>query len=55
MKIRLKKSFIGLKPFQRKTLKALGFKKNNQVIEVPDNDSVTGMVNRVEKFVEVVK
>lgn len=55
MKIRLKKSFIGLKPSQKKTLTALGFKKNNQVVEVKDNDCVAGMINKVKTFVEVLK
>jgi len=55
MKIRLKKSFIGLKPKQKKTLAALGFTKPNQVLEVKDNDCVAGMVNKVKTFVEVIK
>jgi large subunit ribosomal protein L30 len=55
MKIRLKKSFIGLKPDQRKTLTALGFKKPNQVLEVRDNECVAGMINKVKTFVEVIK
>ncbi len=55
MKIRLKKSFIGLKPVQRKTLSALGFKKPNQVLEVSDNECVAGMINKVKTFVEVIK
>ncbi len=55
MKIRLKKSFIGLKPDQRKTLSALGFKKPNQVLEVRDNECVAGMINKVKTFVEVIK
>ncbi len=55
MKIRLKKSFIGLKPVQKKTLKALGFKRPQQVLEVQDNPSIQGMIKRVQSFVEVIK
>ncbi|WP_291323153.1 50S ribosomal protein L30 [Desulfonatronospira sp.] len=54
MKIKLKKSFIGLKPVQKKTLKALGFKRPNQVLEVQDNPSIKGMIKKVQSFVEVV-
>jgi large subunit ribosomal protein L30 len=55
MKIRLKKSFIGLKPGQKKTLTALGFKKPNQILEVKDNECVAGMINKVKTFVEVIR
>ncbi|MFO7728455.1 MAG: 50S ribosomal protein L30 [Desulfonatronovibrio sp.] len=55
MKIRLKRSFIGLKPNQKKTLTALGFKKPNQILEVEDNECVAGMINKVETFIEVIK
>ncbi len=55
MKIRLKKSYIGLKPDQKKTLAALGLKKPNQVLEVKDNECVAGMINKVRTFVEVIK
>ncbi|MFP4167698.1 MAG: 50S ribosomal protein L30 [Desulfonatronovibrionaceae bacterium] len=53
MKIRLVRSFIGLNPAQKKTLRALGVKKINQVRELPDNPCVQGMVNKVKHFVEV--
>ncbi len=55
MRIKLKKSFIGLKPKHKKTLTALGFKKPNQVLEVKDNECVAGMINKVKSFVEVIK
>ncbi len=55
MKVRLKKSFIGLKPKQKKTLKALGFKKPNQVLEVKDNACTHGMLKRVHSLVEVIR
>ncbi|WP_028574911.1 50S ribosomal protein L30 [Desulfonatronovibrio hydrogenovorans] len=55
MKIKLKKSSIGLKPDQKRTLKALGFRKTNQVIDVAENPCVAGMITKVEKFVEVIK
>ncbi len=55
MKIKLKRSFIGMKPVQRRTLKALGFKRPNQVLEVQDNASIQGMIKNVQSFVEVIK
>lgn len=55
MKIKLIKSYIGLKPAQKKTLAALGLRKPNQIVEAPDNPSIAGMVNKVEKFVEVIE
>jgi large subunit ribosomal protein L30 len=55
MKIKLLRSFIGLTPAQRKTLRALGLKKVNQVREVADNPCMQGMVNKVKHFVEVSK
>ncbi len=55
MKIKLKKSFIGLKPDQKRTLMALGFKRPNQVLEVKDNPSIKGMIRKVNCFLEVIK
>ncbi|MCA1742875.1 MAG: 50S ribosomal protein L30 [Desulfonatronovibrio sp.] len=55
MKIKLVKSYIGLKPAQKKTLAALGLRKPNQIVEAPDNPSIAGMINKVEKFVEVIE
>ncbi len=55
MKIKLVKSYIGLKPAQKKTLAALGLRKLNQIVEAPDNPSIAGMLNKVEKFVEVIE
>jgi large subunit ribosomal protein L30 len=51
--IKLIKSVITQNPAQRKTVKALGFSKINQVRVHPDNDCVRGMVNKVKHLVEV--
>ena len=53
MHIKLIKSEITQNPAQRKTVKALGFSKINQVRVHPDNDCVRGMVNKVKHLVEV--
>ncbi|MDK2921238.1 MAG: large subunit ribosomal protein [Desulfonauticus sp.] len=55
IKVKLKRSLIGLKPKQKKTIQALGLRKINQVKELPKNDAVLGMIKKVENFVEVVE
>lgn len=54
MLVKLVKSPITQPPAQRKTLKALGLGKVNQVQTLPDNDCVKGMVRKVAHLVEVV-
>lgn len=51
------KSDIGYNKDQKKTLKALGFHRLNQVVEKDDNPSVRGMLTKVDHLIkyEVVK
>lgn len=51
--VKLIRSLIGAKPFQRKTIAALGLKRREQVKTLPDNPAVRGMLKRVEHMVEV--
>ena len=53
-KIRIKqiRSSIGKKPNQRATLKALGLKGINDVVEKEDNPSLRGMIKIVSHLVE---
>ena len=55
-KIRIKqtKSRIGAPIDQRRTLDALGLKKLNRVVELEDNPSVRGMINKVHHLVTVI-
>lgn len=53
LQIQLVKSPLGRKPNQRKTVKALGLRKLNQVVELEATPSVLGMVNTVSHLVEV--
>lgn len=53
LEITLKKSVIGSKPAQRKTVEALGLKKINQTVEHQDNVATRGMINRVAHLVTV--
>ena len=47
------KSGIGYAEVQRRTLKALGFRRLNQVVTHDDSLSVRGMINRVKHLVKV--
>ena len=53
LKITLVKSTIGAVPKHRATVKALGLKKLNKTVEMPDNAAVRGMVAQVQHLVKV--
>lgn len=53
LKITLVKSTIGSIPKHKKTVEALGLKKVNKTVELPDNDAVRGMVKQVCHLVKV--
>jgi large subunit ribosomal protein L30 len=48
-----KKSAIGYSPEIRATVASLGFRKLNQVRELPDNEAIRGMLRRVNFLVAV--
>ena len=53
LKVTLVKSPIGCVPKHRTTVEALGLKKVNKTVELPDNAAVRGMVNQVSYLVKV--
>ena len=53
LKITLVKSPIGAIPKQRATVEALGLKKVNKTVKMPDNDAVRGMIWHVRHLVKV--
>lgn len=53
LKITLVKSPIGAIPKQRATVEALGLRKLNKTVEMPDNDVVRGMIWHVRHLVKV--
>ena len=53
LKVSLVKSPIGCVPKHRRTVEALGLKKVNKTVELPDNAAVRGMVNQVSYLVKV--
>jgi large subunit ribosomal protein L30 len=53
LQITYKKSAIGYNKRQKATIKALGFRKLNQIVEHDDTPVIRGMINRVSHLVEV--
>ena len=53
LKITLVKSTIGAIPKHKKTVDALGLRKLNKTVELPDNAAVRGMVKQVCHLVKV--
>lgn len=53
LRVKLVKSASSRTPRQRKTVKALGLRKVNQTVEIPDNESVRGMIACIDHLVEV--
>lgn len=49
----LRKSPIGEKPKVRATVEGLGLRKMHQTTELPDNESIRGMIHKVRHLVEV--
>ena len=53
LKITLVKSTIGAEPKHKKTVEALGLKKVNKTVELPDNAATRGMIQQVQHLVKV--
>ncbi len=53
LKVTLVKSPIGAVPKHKKTVEALGLKKVNKSVLLPDNAATRGMVKQVEYLVKV--
>lgn len=53
LRVKYVKSAIGNLQRHKDTVRALGFRKLNQVVEVPDNPATRGMVNSVIHLVSV--
>lgn len=47
------RSSIDCSERQKRTLRALGLRKINQVVELPKNAAVEGMIRKVEHLVKV--
>lgn len=53
LKITLVKSTIGALPKHKATVAALGLKKLNKTVELPDNAATKGMIQQVRHLVKV--
>jgi large subunit ribosomal protein L30 len=53
IRIKLVRSPVGCKPSQRLTIKALGLRKMNHIVEHNDTPQIRGMVDRVRHLVSV--
>ncbi|HEY88608.1 MAG TPA: 50S ribosomal protein L30 [Thermoflexia bacterium] len=53
LKIKLVRSPIGYSVRQKRTVRALGLRKINQVVERPANDAIRGMIFKVSHLVQV--
>jgi large subunit ribosomal protein L30 len=53
LKIRWVRSFIGCPRDMRQTIRGLGFRRMNQMVERADTPSIRGMIARVHHLVEI--
>ena len=53
LKVTLVKSPIGAIPKHKATVEALGLKKLNKTVELPDNAATRGMIDQVKHLVQV--
>ena len=53
LKITLVKFPSGAVPKNKKTVEALGLRKLNKTVEMPDNEAVRGMIRQVRHLVKV--
>jgi large subunit ribosomal protein L30 len=53
LKVTQKRSTIGAKPKTRGTIRALGLRRINHTVELPDRPEIRGMLARVDHLVEV--
>ena len=53
IKVRLLKSVAGCKQSHRDTVRGLGLRKINHVVELDDTPAVRGMINKVSYLVRI--
>ena len=53
VKVTLKRSLIGRPETQRRTVRALGLRKINSIVELPDNPAIRGQLHKVEHLIKV--
>ena len=53
LRIKWVRSFIGCPRGMRQTIRGLGFRRMNQVVERPDTPAIRGMIEKVRHLLEV--
>ena len=53
LKVTLVKSTIGAVPKHKKTVEAMGLRKVNKTVELPDNAATRGMIKQLQHLVKV--
>ena len=53
LKVTLVKSTSGAVPKHKKTVEAMGLRKVNKTVELPDNAATRGMIKQVQHLVKV--
>ena len=53
LKVTLVKSTIGAVPKHKKTVEAMGLRKLNKTVELPDNAATRGLIQQVQHLVKV--
>lgn len=53
LKVTLVRSTIGSSPKQKKVVEALGLKKTNATVELPDNPQMRGAIEKVKHLLKV--
>jgi large subunit ribosomal protein L30 len=53
LRVEYVKSALGYSESQKGTIRALGFRRLGEVVEVQDNEVMRGMLRKVEHLVEV--
>lgn len=53
LRVKYRKSAIGYAKDQKDTIRALGFRKLNQIVEHDDTPAIRGMIKKVEHLVDV--
>ncbi|MCA9979256.1 MAG: 50S ribosomal protein L30 [Anaerolineales bacterium] len=53
LRVKYRKSAIGYAQDQKGTIRALGFRKLNQIVEHDDTPAIRGMIKKVEHLVDV--
>ncbi|MBI4645243.1 MAG: 50S ribosomal protein L30 [Bacteroidia bacterium] len=53
VKIKQIKSNIGCPKVQKRTLEALGLKKNGDIIEIDASPQIIGMINKIKHLIKI--